>query len=125
MEVMCPDMSEEGKYGCPYEEEVPHAGHSRASVLVWLFIAGVAVVDTGFFWVGRETAPDWELNPVALAALHCTGISGVIVYRAIWVGFAWFMARTRNRYAWLVTPVWATGHLYCLVVLLLSFRYLS
>jgi hypothetical protein len=97
---------------------------SRASVLVWVFIFAVAVADTSFFWFQRDTAELWELNPMALAALQFTGMGGVIVYRAVWIGFAWRMARTRARYAWLVTPVWGTGHLYLLVVLLLSVRYM-
>jgi hypothetical protein len=96
----------------------------RASILVpiWTFVVGVSIADAAFFWLCRETATDWEVNPVALLVLRCAGLTGVMIYRAAWLGFALFMAHTRTRLSWLITPVWATGHLYLLAVLMWSVR---
>jgi hypothetical protein len=103
------------------KESVAQAG-PRANLLLvaWVFVVAVAVADAAFFWSCRDSAPDWELNPVVLLVLRCAGLVGVMVYRAAWVGFALFMAHTRTRLSWLITPVWATGHLYLLAVLMWS-----
>jgi hypothetical protein len=92
---------------------------SYGIILTWLFILAVTTADVSFFWVGRESAQDWELNPVALAAVRFAGMGGLILYRGTWVAFAWLMACTRARLAWIITPVWGVAH-FCLLILLIQ-----
>jgi hypothetical protein len=92
--------------------------NSHATLLTWLFILMVAAADVGFFWMGRDSAKDWELNPVALAALRYAGMGGLILYRGGWVAFEWLMACTRVRLSWIITPVWGLAHLYLLILLI-------
>jgi hypothetical protein len=103
----------------------PHGNRVRISLAIWVFILCVTVADACFFWIGCESAGDWELNPVALLALRWTGVAGVVLYRALWLCFAWRMARTNARLSWLITPVWGTSHLFLLVILLQAFPGLS
>jgi hypothetical protein len=103
----------------------PRRNRFRISLAIWVFILCVTVADTSFFWLGCDSAGDWELNPMALLALRWTGVAGVVLYRASWFCFAWLMARTRTRLSWLITPVWGTSHLFLLVILLQAFPGLS
>jgi hypothetical protein len=85
---------------------------------LWSFIIAVAVADMSFTWANRDTAPDWEANPVVAGMLHTGGVTGAIVYRSLWLGLAAVAARANTRFSWLVTPVWTIGHAYLLAVLI-------
>ena len=102
------------------ESEAQPAPRARILLGAWVFVVAVSVADAAFFWFCRDTAREWEVNPVVLLVLRCAGLAGVMVYRAAWVGFALFMAHTRTRLSWIITPVWATGHFYLLAVLMWS-----
>jgi hypothetical protein len=90
---------------------------------IWTFVIVVALADAGFTWACRQSAPDWESNPAAVAVMSWLGAPGAIAYRFLWLAFAACMARTKTRLSWLVTPVWCAGHLYLLVILCQSLPY--
>src|ERR1700730_3926904 len=94
----------------------------RAKILLgaWVFVVAVSVADAAFFWFCRDTAREGEVKPVVLLVLRCAGLVGVMGWRAAWGGFALFMGHTGTRRSWLIAPVWATGHLYLLAVLMWS-----
>jgi hypothetical protein len=92
---------------------------------VWMFVLVVAIADIAFTWEFRVSFSDWEGNRVAGWVFERDGVSGVVLYRALWLGFAWAMARSRARLSWLVTPVWGAGHVYLLVSLIRAYPYLA
>jgi hypothetical protein len=89
---------------------------------IWGFMLGVALVDVHFTWRYRETVAEWEMNPVACRAVQWAGVAGAAAYRALWLGFAGAMARTRTRLSWLITPVWGTAHVYLLITLIRAYQ---
>jgi hypothetical protein len=90
---------------------------------LWVFILAVAVADASFTWRCRESVAEWESNPVATWVFRWGGALGAIAYRGLWLAFAAAIARVKSRLSWLVTPVWAAGHLYLLVILLQTVPY--
>jgi hypothetical protein len=84
---------------------------------VWSFVIAVSLADSAFTWVCRDSALEWEENPVAIAVISRLGAAGAIAYRFACLAFAGSMARARTRLSWMVTPVWGLGHLYLLVIL--------
>jgi hypothetical protein len=92
---------------------------------VWMFVLVVAIADVAFTCEFRQSVSEWEGNRVAGWILEREGVAGVVLYRALWLGFAWAMARSRARLSWLVTPVWGAGHVYLLVSLIRAYPYLA
>ena len=92
--------------------------------LVWGFILGVAAMDIAFTWECRDSAREWESNPIASFVLQSKGVLGAVVYRVAWLGYAGILSRLRTRLSWAITPVWGMGHLYLLITLIQSFQYL-
>jgi hypothetical protein len=95
------------------------------SKCIWAFILGVSVLDISFTWRCRTTLTEWESNPVASAIGEHCGAPAVVLYRVGWLGFAGLMARTKNRLAALVTPVWGMAHLYLLFALVQVLPFLN
>lgn len=90
--------------------------------IAWCLILAVLVLDCYYTWSRRDTAKEWEVNPVASVVLGTMGVLGAIVYRIGWCAFAAVLAMTRTRLSWLITPVWFTGHCYLAWVLYLAMR---
>ena len=85
---------------------------------MWTFILFVACLDMHFAWQWQSSLPIWEINPVARFAYECGGYSLLAVYRLALLGFAYTMSRTKTRLAKYVTPTWACGHAYLLLILI-------
>jgi hypothetical protein len=92
--------------------------------LIWGFILGVAAMDIAFTCVCRDSANEWESNPIASLVLQSKGVLGAVVYRVVWLGYAGVLARLRTRLSWIITPVWGAGHVYLLITLIQSCQYL-
>jgi hypothetical protein len=91
--------------------------------LIWGFILGVAAMDIAFTWVCRDSANEWESNPIAALVFQSKGVLGAVVYRVAWLGYAGIMARLRTRLSWIITPVWGVGHVYLLITLIQACQY--
>ena len=91
--------------------------------LIWGFILGVAAMDIAFTCVCRDSANEWESNPIAALVLQSKGVLGAVVYRVAWLGYAGIMARLRTRLSWIITPVWGVGHVYLLITLIQACQY--
>lgn len=92
---------------------------------IWIFILTVAVADAYFSWSCRTSFLEWEANPVASFACRQTGIWGVLVLRALTLGYAALMASFRSRCGWLIAPACGMAHLYLLTVLAGCYRHLG
>lgn len=88
---------------------------------IWTFIVAVAAADVYFLWICRDTAMEWEANPVARWAMLQAGVAGAVGLRLGVLGYAWAMTQVRSRLGWLVTPVWGLVHVGLLVVLMQSY----
>lgn len=87
---------------------------------LWGFVVLLAALDLLFTWSFEHIMCTCEQNLVAALLYQWGGTQAVTAYKVGWTAFAWTMGHTKTKYSPYVLPVWLTGHLVALLLILVS-----
>jgi hypothetical protein len=86
-------------------------------LVMWAFVWGMTVFDTGFAWAYRQTFNQWEMNPIAAALAAHWGLAAALSFRLVTVaGGCLVICLARRHVRWTATTLVFAVHFALLVV---------